>query len=917
MKILEREAELARVRADLESLGSMPIKLLLEGEPGIGKTTLWLGAVDVAAALGYVVLTSRPAEAEAALPYAGLVDLLAPFGEDAFGALPAPQRHALETALLRREAGPRPPDPRAVCTGFLRLLERSAESAPVLVAVDDLQWLDAPTARALEFAMRRFGTSPIGVIAAARVVDGTVATTRAGWFSLDERLRVAPLPPTALHQLIRDRLALALSRPAALRLHAACAGNAFHALEIARHLAATRRDDDRPLPDGVQELVQLHVRALPAGARRELLLAAAAAQPTEDLLQPETFAASERAGLIRRTSSGRLRFVHPLYADAIYSIASTSDRRRAHAALAARTPDVVERARHLALAARRPDDEVARTLEEAASAARARGAPETAAQLTQHAYELTPAEDPEAAARRATTAAADWFNAGAFTDARRLLESVLSAVPQPAFRARALRLLALVHFREESVPKAMELLHRAVAAAGADDELRAQAELELAYGSVSVSFDFDAARPHADAALELAERVGEPALLAQALAVKTIADFLLGDRLDERRLARALELEDVEEIDCPAELLPTFIAGCLDLYVGALDESRRRFESLSARLRDRGRDGDLLLVLCEIAWLESWAGNLDAARAASEESVQLAALSGSDALAGLTHAYAALCAAYRGREDDCRFHAEEALAGMERAGYRIHATWSLSALGLLELSRGEAAAAVSAYAPLLRFAEHEMPAEPARAFFVPDAIEALVGVGDVGRATRLADSFLAAAEASERAWARAAGERCRALIAMSARDLGAASECIARALALHERTPMPLERARSLLVQGQIERRRKRRRAARAAFLEAASIFEAAGARIWAERVQAELERTAGSPAGRRLSPTERRVADLAAAGRTNREIAASLFISPKTVEANLARIYEKLEIHTRAELGARIATERAGAPPG
>jgi DNA-binding CsgD family transcriptional regulator len=914
LEILDREAEVARIGADLESLRSMPVKLLLEGEAGIGKTTLWLAAVDAAAASRYVVLTSRPAEAEAGLPYAGLADLLAPLDEDAFRTLPDPQRRALETALLRREADGRPPDARAVGTGFLRLLERLAESAPVVVAVDDLQWLDAATARACEFAIRRFGAANIGVIAAARVVDGAVATTRGGWFSPHERLRVAPLRPTALHQLIHERLGVALSRPAALRLHGACAGNAFHALEIARHLAATRIDDEEwLLPDGVQELVRLHLDALPASARWELLLAAAAAQPTEDLLRPETLLAAEQAGLIR-ISSGRLRFMHPLYAEAIYGTASTAVRRNAHAALAAQAPDVVERARHLGLASERPDADVARELEAAASAARARGAPETAAQLTQQAYELTPAADQEAAARRATTAAADWFNAGAFAEARMLLATVLSSSSQRAFRAHALRLLALIHFREESVPEAMELLRRAAAAAGADDELRARAELQLAYCSVSVSFDFDAARPHADAALERAERVGDPGLLAQALAVKAIADFLLGDPIDEQRLARALELERRDEIDCPAELRPTLIAGCLDLYVGALDRARERFYALSAWLRERGRDVDLPLVLCEITWVEAWVGNLAAADAASAEAVRLARLSGGDAQAGLTLAYAALSAAYLGHESDCRSHAAQALAGMERAGYLIHATWSLSALGLLELSRGEAAAAVAAYVPLLEFAERGMPAEPARAFFVPDAIEALVAVDEVERAARLLESFMARAEACDRSWALAAGERCRALIAMSRRDHDAASTCIERALALHARTPMPLERARSLLVQGQIERRRKRRRAARDAFSEAASIFESAGARLWAERVRTELERTSGSPAGPGLSPTERRVAELAAAGRTNREIAASLFISPKTVEANLARIYDKLGIHTRAELGARIASERAGA---
>jgi DNA-binding CsgD family transcriptional regulator len=912
LHILGRDRELARLDSALESLTSAAVKVLLEGEPGIGKTTLWREGVRAAAGRSYQVLTSRPSEAESSLSYAGLADMLAAVEPGVFELLPRPQREALDVALLRRAAGERPPDPRAVFTAFVSVLGALARTAPVLVAVDDLQWLDAPTARALEFAGRRTSQLPVGLLIAVRVLDGIVATPRAGWFGADERLRLTPLSAAALQRLIRERLDWSLPRPALLRLHRACSGNAFYSLEIARRLAAEGRLDPRedwPLPDDVRDLVLLRVGALPAAARGALLLAAAAAKPTDDLLDADALAAAASAGLVSVGPGGRVRFSHPLYASALYTDASPAQRRRAHAELAAREPDVAERARHLGLAALEPDDAVAAELDAASAHARARGAPETAAELEERALELTPQADRAGANRRALTAAADWFHAGALARARLLLTALLDAAPDRRLRARALHLLALVHFREESVPEAIELLRESAAAAGDDAGLRAPVELELAYSSVSVSFDFEAARPHADAALACAERLEEPALLAQALAVKTIAEFLLGAGLDEGRLAKALALED-RHGECPVELRPTFVAACLALYIGDLARARSLLQPFCTGLRERGLDSDLPFPLAVTAWLESWAGNLAAACSAGEEAVDLAALGGSETLVGFAHAHAALADAHAGRAARCREHVAAALADIERAGYAVHATWSLSALGLLELSLGDAAAAARAHEPLLAFVERDPPAEPARVFFLPDAIEALVGVGDLERAASLTELFDERARALDRAWALASSGRCRALLLAARGELGGARNVIEEALALHERTSMPLERARCLIAYGQIERRAKRKASARASFEQALAICERIGAKLWAERARAELARLGGGRADDALSATEERIAALAASGLTNREVAAAAFVSQKTVEANLSHVYRKLGIRSRAELGLRLAAQ-------
>jgi DNA-binding CsgD family transcriptional regulator len=912
LSILGRDDELARLDSSLESLRSASVKLLLEGEAGIGKTTLLLAGIGGAESRSYAVLTTRPSEADRALPWAGVVDLLSGVAESTLGTLPVPQRDALEVALLRRVAHGRPPDQRAVLTAFVNVVAELANESPVVLAIDDLQWLDPPSRRALEFLGRRLPPEGVGLLATTRVSDGTTASGHAVLFEPADHLRLAPLTAAALHRVVRERFGLSLARPALVRLHRLCAGNAFFAFEIMARLREAGPIDahaDWPLPDDVRDVVQLHVSGLPVQARRELLRAAAAAQPTEDLVGAETLAAAEADGLIRRVAGGRIRFAHPLFAEAIYAGASPADRRDMHAWLGSHEGDTVERARHLALATDQADAGVAAELDAAAGHARSRGAPESAAQLLELALQLTPQADDATAQERTIAAASDWFHAGAVGRAGELLTHLLSAPSDRRERARALRLLALVHFREESIPLALERLHEAALAAGDDDDLRTPVELELAFASVNVSFDFEAALPHADRALAGAERLRDRGLLAQALAVKAVADCLNGAGIDDARLRRALEL-DTADLETPVELQPALIGASLALYQGSLERARTLLEDLCARLRENGCDSDLTFPLCIVAWVESWAGNLDAAQAAADEAVELARLSGSETFVGYSHAYAAFAAAHSGDEATCRAHVDAALSGMERSGYAIHATWSLSALGLLELSRGDTAAAAATYASLLGMFTGPLPPEPVRAFFVPDAIESFVATGDIARAIELTEEFMARAVALDRAWAIGGAHRCRALAAAAIGDLDGAGAEIDRAIELQERGEMPLQLARSLIVRGQLERRGRRKASARVALERAEAICTHTGAERWAERARSELARLDGTPRRDELSPTERRVAELAAAGLTNREIAAAAFMSEKTVEANLSRAYRKLGVRSRTELAVLLVDE-------
>ena len=337
--------------------------LVFEGEAGVGKTTVWEAAVALATELGFRVLSARPAEAEAKLSFSGLTDLFGDVEPDALGELAPPQRRALEVALLRVEGTGRRPDSRSIATAVGSILKLLAADGPVLVAVDDLQWLDVPSASALVFALRRVGESSIRGMLSLRVPlpDGSRVVVPDG----AERLRLGPLSPGALQQLIKGRFGFTLARPTLLRVHRACAGNAFYALEIARILDRDRAlspGEPLPVPTDVRGLTMRRVRRLPPHTRRALLEASALARPTVRLVDASSMRRGAEAGFVEVQSDGTVVFAHPLYASAVYTDATPRERRRCHRRLAERVDDLEERARHLGLAAEEPDEEVAVSL---------------------------------------------------------------------------------------------------------------------------------------------------------------------------------------------------------------------------------------------------------------------------------------------------------------------------------------------------------------------------------------------------------------------------------------------------------------------------------------------------------------------------------------------------------------------------
>jgi DNA-binding CsgD family transcriptional regulator len=914
----EREATVEFLTGLENGLGGV---LVFAGEPGIGKTTVWQDAVDKARASSFVVLVARPVEAEAGLAFAGLSDLFEPLGDVVLAGLAEPQRRALEVALLRADPGRERIDQRAVSAGTRAVLEQLAKVAPVVVAVDDLQWLDRASMRVLQFAIRRLAELPVGVVASQRIEPGVrpplvlepvVAAERL------TRLELGPLSVVALREVLEKRLGRPFGYRNLVRIGKAARGNPFFALEIARALPpnAAVGMAALPIPDRLLEVVEARILALPKRTRRVLLAAAAIPGPRIDLVTAvsggtpaESLKALERAeaGGIINIESSRLRFTHPLFAAAVHALAPTSERRRIHRQLATVTDDIEERARHLAMGAEGTDPGLAALLDDAAEHARARGGPESAVELATWARTLTPPDASFEIRRRTVQIAEYLFRAGELLQAREMLEYLLEQPSTGLERAGALRLLGEIHSYEDSFPQAVQALHEALELTGDDRQLRLITELNLAF-AMGMEGDFAAGSEHAGRALNLAELEGESASVAEALAFSAYTDLILGQGLDEAKVERALRLEDPDR-PVPILVRPSFCAGCIAQAEGHLERCDQLLLPLRARIQDRGDERDLVHVCTYLTWSASWQGHLALAEEYALQAIQSSERMDGDSLRCMALAFGAVASAYAGDARLTESRAEESLVLMSRTGSKIAVLWASWALALVALSRDDPKGADDVLGPLTAMFERGVP-EPIQAFFLPDEIEALISLGRLGEAEDLLIGFEESARRLGRAWGLMLACRCRALLAAAGGDLDGASAWADQTLSRGEDIELRIEVARSFLVAGRIERRRRRKAIAADHLRRAATLFEEMGAALWAERAQAELGRVGLRPAPpAQLTESERRVAELAASGLTNREVSAQLFMSPKTVEANLARIYRKIGVHSRAQLGAHLAS--------
>ena len=440
--IVGREAELGAVERFLDGVPTGPTALVIEGEAGIGKTTVWLAAVEAAESRALRVLKARPAESEAKLSYAALADLVGAAFDETRAMLPPVQERALGAALLRAEAD-EATHARTTATALVTVLATLAAQGPVLVAVDDVQWLDPASEEALAFAVRRL-PSGLGVLVARRAEPGGELPLGLARALPEERLgRIAPGPLSlaALHHLVKARLGSSLPRPLLARLADASGGNPFFALEMARALAGRAGDhsagEPLPVPQSLEELVAARVSGLSAPARQVLLATTALSHPTAATLAQALPADDVQAGLLEAEEAGvlvteqdRVRFSHPLLASFVYGSASAERRRQLHARLAAVVVDAEERGRHLALSATEPDEPTAAELEQAAGQAAKRGAQRAAAELYEASRRLTPEGRSADVVRRTLREASAVLAGGDVAGARSLAERA-AAIPNP------------------------------------------------------------------------------------------------------------------------------------------------------------------------------------------------------------------------------------------------------------------------------------------------------------------------------------------------------------------------------------------------------------------------------------------------------------------------------------------------------
>lgn len=908
-EIVGRDEELQGLSSFLEE-GARPGTLLIQGDPGIGKTTLWRAAVEAARELSHEVLRASPAEKESTFAYSVVSDLLADVPDEVVAGLPGPQRRGLEVALLLRDSGGPPPEQHTLGVALLGVLRALSAARPLVLAIDDVQWLDPSSTAMLEFAVRRLEDEHVALLLARRQGSGPDSATLELAVPEERRheIRVGPLSMGALHRLLRDRFGTTLARPVLSRVHEASGGNPFYAIELVRALEASggwvRPGHPLPVPETLDAILHDRIEALPANVRQVLAAAAALRRPTESMLGdwPALEQASE-AGLIE-LANDEVTFTHPLLASAAYGSITGAERRALHRRLAEVVSDPEERARHMALGAEGPDEDVAEALAAAARRASARGATGAAYELAELAVLLTPVSERARLLERRVDVAGYHLPAGELDTAAAILEGLIEELPAGGARADALLLLASA---QQSFEQCLELAESALEEAEGDDARIAKIECYVAELLI-VKGASDQALEHARAALEPAERAGDPAILATALA--TVAWFETASAVEPTPglLERAVVLEEAQVQEGVYDSSsPSFAMGMRLMFAGRLDEARARMQTRLDRARSLGDERAVAAALMHQAELELRAGDWQLASRKAAEGYERAEQIGREQdMSGLLYVTARLDA-HLGRVQEARDAARRGIALSESCGDEVFLVLHLSVLGFLELSVGDPEAADRILRPLAARLASSAWREPSIHGELPNAIEALVELGELEEARRLLAELEERLSRIESPWGEASAGRCEGLILAAEGELAAAVLTLERALAVHEHLPQPFDLARTLLALGAIQRRTKKRRAAREALERALAIFEKLGATLWAEKARSELARIGGrAAAGDELTPTEQSVAELVAMGKTNKEVAAQLFITPRTVEGHLTRIYAKLGVRSRAELAHR-----------
>ncbi|WP_263998150.1 helix-turn-helix transcriptional regulator [Mycobacterium yunnanensis] len=910
---VSRSGERQAVDDLLGGVGTVPAALVIAGEPGIGKTTLWLYGVERAREQGFRVLSTRADEAESVLAYAAVADLLHDVESEVLRDLTDLQRVAVDRVLLRTGADGPPTDHRTTGSALAAVLVAMAVRQPILLAIDDVQWLDVSSQAVLAVAARRLGGR------VALLLTGRAHATEpdpADWLHLPapdtiERVRVGPLSLHALHTMILERFGRALPRPTMVRIAEVSGGNPFYALELARGVDGRSPVGDAVLPSTLTELVRLRTERFDGQVGDMLLAACSVGEPTVDLIAEvaelpvarvvELLDGPEREGILR-LDGNRVVFAHPLLARGIYTHAGPARRRRMHRALAAVEKRPELKARHMALGAASAEPATLQALDDAACAAVGRGAAAAAADL----YELAIGLGGDTPTRR-LRAAEQHLRAGDTNRARRTIEPTLDGFDSGAQRAAALNLLGAARMADHDYPGALPLLGEAVTQAADEPALLVEATLHFSR-ALSMSGQHEEALRQAKAAVAHAEGLGDGKLVSQALSLSVLLDCARGLRRDGPALVRALDLE-APDPDVAAPCRASVVDAVTTSWMGDLEEGLAGLIAARRRSVEMGSDADFVFVSGHLAMVYTWLGRYSVASDVAEDVMRRGEQLGGGypVVVGRTHR--AVASAYLGRERVAREDARVAIAGAKQCGAPFLTIRPLIALGFLEVSLGNHEKALKVLQPLLIARRDGSVRDIFPATFMPDAVEALVALGRLDEAVPLVEALELHGAALDRPWLLTAGARGRSMLQAATGDLAAAEETLRGALVQHDRLAMPFELARTQLFLGQVLRRQRKKNLAATVLRDAFDTFGELGARVWATRVGAELERTDAPRTGRSdLTPSELRVARLAATGKSNKDIATALFISPKTVEHNLSSVYRKLAVRTRSELASRAS---------
>ena len=877
---------------------------MLAGDPGVGKTTLWQAGVQHAEQNAFRVLWTRASDGEAALLFAGLADLTDGLDQTVMDRIPSPQARALEVALRRVDPGDSPPEPFAISSGFLNAVRIVATENPVLIAVDDAQWLDPSSLDCLLFLARRLKGYDIRFLLTRRGERQPTDLERALEPHRVQRLQVGGLSMGAVSRLVSERLDQTVPRRVLRQLYETSHGNCLFALELVHLLregGVPAAGFDLPVPKMVEDVFAARVEALETPVRLGLLAVALSSGLTQpelaSVVDPLAVEEAVEVGLLV-LDRGRLRPAHPMYAASVLSGSTAAERHDLHLALAAVVSDEVLSARHAAMATVTTDARVADTVSAAARLALERGAFSEAESLAAHALRLTPSEAPERAERllelvESHLRAADYPAADAA-----LRDQILSLAPGRQ-RARGHFLLA------QGTNGGMELAQLDLAMAEAPDDAAIIA-MAMTRKAVAMAISVVERLPEAE---DLARRArpyaiasGEESRVPPALAWTLVMQGKSPDEVGELTsgpLSRNLYETSVDRA-----------AGVRMAFRGELDAANGVLRELMLMAGERADDAAGLAFSIQLGEFALRAGDVIRAGEFLDELDQWTNV---PMFRTIRARLQALRAAMCGQTDSSRRWAGLVLDGPETAHADVWDQLEAErALGLVALLEGDVAGAVDAFDHVWQHCVRQGVDDPGAFPVAGDLVEVLVDSDRLAAAQDVASRLARLSREQDHPWGLATTKRAQAMIAAGPGPTDRALGDLLAAAAGYGRLGLYFEQARCLSYASRLQRQSKKRAAARQALTGASEIFERLGCIGWAAKTRSELRRISGrKPADQtELTPSEERIVELAASGLSNKEIARTLVVSVYTVQTHLSRAYAKLGVTSRNQLAGRLGPD-------